>query len=79
MNLFKLAQTWREQNGYKGRAGVVVIFQGNVQGWVNTLRNPEHWQPGCVAINEEGQSWTTLAGSERTGAVMWLTNNLLTS
>ncbi|MFZ6774552.1 hypothetical protein ACO0LB_17755 [Undibacterium sp. SXout7W] len=69
-----LARIWREQNGYTGRAGVIVLFQGNVQGWVNTLRNPEHWQPGCIAVNEEGPSWTTMAGSERNGALMWMAN-----
>jgi hypothetical protein len=28
-------------------------IRGQVQSWVNELRNPEHWQPGCVAIEEQ--------------------------
>lgn len=72
MGEIETASTWREQNGYKDRGGVVVLFQGRVQGWVNVLRNPEHWQPGCVAIDEEGRSWTALAGDDRNGALMWL-------
>jgi len=24
--------------------GVIVLFEGDVQSWINTLRNPEHWQ-----------------------------------
>jgi hypothetical protein len=53
-------------------SGVIVLFEGNVQSWVNTLRNPEHWQPGCVAIDEGGGSWTAIAGNQGDGALMWL-------
>lgn len=45
MNTIKLAQRWRQKHGYDGRGGVVVVFDGVVQGWVNEIRNPEHWQP----------------------------------
>ena len=38
------ARRYREQEGLVGKGGVVVFFQGEVQGWVNKLRNPEHWQ-----------------------------------
>jgi hypothetical protein len=51
--------------------------QGEVQGWVNQLRNPEHWQPGCIAVDERDRMWTTIAGSERDGALMWLANHEL--
>jgi hypothetical protein len=69
------ARQWREKNGYVGRGGVVVLFNGEVQGWVNELRNPDHWRPGCIAIDELGRSWTTIAGTERHGALMWLPND----
>jgi hypothetical protein len=68
----EIAQRWREENGYVGRGGVVVLFGRDVQSWVNTLRNPEHWQPGCVAIDEDGKSWTAIAGDQGRGALMWL-------
>ena len=64
-----LAAKWREQYGYTG--GVVVIFGGEVQGWVNELRNPEQWQPGCVAIDEQGQQWIAVGGNARDGAERW--------
>ena len=67
-----VARQWREENGYVGRGGVVVVFEGAVQSWVNALRNPEHWQPGCVAVNEDGKSWTAIAGNQDNGALMWL-------
>jgi len=69
------ARRWREQWGYIGRGGVVVLLDGEVQSWVNQLRNPEHWQPGCIAVDEEGKSWTTIAGDQRDGALMWLPND----
>ena len=72
-----LAYQWREKWGYIGRAGVVVIYDGEVQGWVNELRNPEHWRPGCIAIDEGGRSWTTIIGTDQDGALMWLANDLL--
>lgn len=75
MDLIEVARRWREQWGYVGRGGVVVIFEGEAQGWVNQLRNPDRWQPGCVAIDERGRSWTTFAGNERDGALMWLPND----
>lgn len=74
MTLIEIARSWREQNGYVGRGGVIVLFDGKVQSWVNELRNPEHWQPGCVAIDEQDRSWTTIAGNQRDGALMWLPN-----
>ena len=75
MSLFDEARRWRQQWGYVGRVGVVVVFEGKAQGWVNKLRNPERWQPGCVAFDEQGRSWTTIAGNERDGALMWLPND----
>lgn len=74
MNPVSIAVRWREQNGYIGRGGVVVLFGGEVQSWVDRLRNPEHWQPGCVAIDEQGRTWTTIAGNPSDGALMWIPN-----
>lgn len=75
MNLIAEACRWRTQWDYVGRGGVVALFEGKAQGWVNELRNPEHWQPGCVAVDEQGRSWTTIAGNEREWALMWLPND----
>lgn len=69
------ARRWREQWGYVGRGGVIVVLDGEVQSWVNELRNPVYWQPGCIAVDEEGKTWTTIAGNEHEGALMWLPND----
>jgi hypothetical protein len=71
----EIAREWREAKGYVGRGGVIVIYEGKVQSWVNMLRNPEHWVPGCVAIDEAGNSWMTVAGNEQEGALRWLPRN----
>lgn len=65
------ANRWRNQNGYTGRGGVVVLFGGEVQGWCNQLRNPEHWQPGCVAVDECGNRWIAVGGNSKDGATCW--------
>ena len=65
MSLIDEAKRWREQWGYVGRGGVVVLFEGKVQGWVDELRNAEHWQPACVAVDEKGRSRTTCARALR--------------
>lgn len=63
------ARRWRTTWGYEGRGGVVILFDGEVQSWVNELRNPEDWQPGCIAIDETGKSWTAIAGNADQGAL----------
>ena len=71
------AQRWRRETGRDGRGGVVVLFDGRVAGWMNGLRNPDHWQPGCIAVDEAGQTWTAVAGNDQEGALMWLANHEL--
>ena len=67
-----LAHTWRQENGYLERGGVVVVFEGEVQGWVSTLRTPDHWQPGCIAVADTGECWTAILGDAKNGSLMWL-------
>ena len=49
-----------------------VIYRGEVQSWVNELRDPAHWVAGCIAVDEAGQQWQAIAGNEASGALMWL-------
>jgi len=39
---------------------------------MNELRDPAHWVAGCVAVDETGQRWQTIAGDDANGALMWL-------
>ena len=68
-----MAQTsWLPRKG-----GVVVLFGGTFQSWVNKLRNPEHWQPGCLAVDEGTKGKTTVAANARDGTLLWLLNDLI--
>lgn len=74
MDVIETARIWRERIEKVGCGGVVVVYEGDAQGWVRILRNPEHWVPGCVAVAEDGRTWTTLGGNSKHGALMWLPN-----
>lgn len=71
------AQRWRDEKGYSGCGGVVVIFNGSADAWVDKLRNPDHWQPGCIAVDENGRTWTAIGGTEQDGALMWLADDMI--
>jgi len=72
MEELETAHVWRAINGYIGRGGVIVIFDGLAQGWVNELRNPETWRPGCIAVDETGHSWIAVGGNDQGGASKWM-------
>lgn len=65
------AHQWREKMGYTGKGGVIVFWHGELQGWVNELRDPESWQPGCIAIDERGRQWEATGGDNYNGATNW--------
>lgn len=67
-----LAKRWRKEHKYEGRGGVIVIYNGEVQSWVNELRDPQHWQPGCIAIDEQGNRYESVGGSDYDGSTNWL-------
>lgn len=74
MNINELkqrAKQWRKDNGYVDKCGLVVFFGEELQGWVNELRDPQHWQPGCIAIDEFGLCYKTVGGNTRDGATKW--------
>lgn len=71
MNSIAIATRWRRENGYATKGGVVVIFDGEVCGWCSELRNPEHWRPGCIAVDSSGNQWISAGGSDQHGAQRW--------
>lgn len=70
-DLHKIAQRWRKNNGYADKSGVIIIFKNTVQGWVNELRDPQHWCPGCLAIDTDGNQWRAVGGNDYDGAAEW--------
>lgn len=71
MNPKELAIQWRVKRGYTSKGGVVVMKDGVVNGWVNKLCDPNHWIPGCIAIDESGNQWISVGGNEQDGAERW--------
>jgi hypothetical protein len=67
----QIAKRWREDHGYRGRGGVIVVYDGEAQGWVEKLRNPAHWRPGCIAVAEDGICSEAAGGNWRDGARRW--------
>lgn len=77
IDIIKIARIWREQNGYVGRGGMVVVYADEMQGWGSELSGPDNWVPGCVAVAEDGRTWITLGGNSEHGALMWLPIDLM--
>jgi hypothetical protein len=65
------AAQWRQDNGYVDKGGVIVIYRDEVQGWVNELRDPSSWQPGCIATDSDGNQWQASGGNDQDGAAEW--------
>lgn len=71
-NIISIAQDWREQHGYQGAGGVVIVFEGEGTGWMDELRSPEQWVPGSIAVDESGSCWNAIGGNPYDGAKYWV-------
>lgn len=70
--LMEQAQEWRSHNqDYIGERGVIVFMGDEVQGWMSEIRYPAGWQPGCIAVDEEGNAWAAVGGNSYDGAERW--------
>lgn len=65
----QMAAAYRAELGKS--SGVVVFWCGAVQGWVDRLRDPDHWRPGCIAVDTDGRCWRAVGGNEIEGAERW--------
>lgn len=65
----RMAHEYRQESGR--HAGVVVIFNNQVCGWVNTLRDPQHWQPGALAVSADAVVHLAHGGNDYDGATAW--------
>lgn len=66
-----LAAEYRNDNPER-TGGVVVICDNEVSGWVNELRDPESWVPGCIAVLADGTCYIATGGNAQDGACEWL-------
>jgi hypothetical protein len=67
----QVADAYRKEHPEHAKTGVVVVFNGEVQGWMNELRNPSHWVAGCIAVSERDDCWIAVGGTEQDGAMGW--------
>ncbi len=68
----RAARKWYAQSpSYRGRDGVVVVFDGRVAGWCDALRDPNHWEPNCIAVSENGDCHIAEGGDSNRGAARW--------
>lgn len=70
------AKQYRLENGtdcpYMAHGVVIVNQSGNACGWVNEPRNPEHWEPGCYAVDTNATVWVACGGNNYDGATEWV-------
>lgn len=67
----KLADDYRKNERSDFKDGLVVIFGDKVEGWMNKLGSPHQWKPGCIAVDQDGNSWLADGGNPKDGAKKW--------
>ena len=72
MNYVAIAQNWRKQNTEHSNTGVVLIWEGEVYGWKNCLRNAQDERPGAIAIDIAGNVYIAEGGNDYDGAKCWV-------
>lgn len=67
--LEKVAQDYRDAWGHEG--GYIVLCDGVPQVWKPFLDGASSWEPGCIAIDEDGHKWVAAGGDEHRGSLRW--------
>jgi hypothetical protein len=66
-----LAEHWWEETEYRYQGGLVIVSDGEATGWINQLRDPNHWEPGVIAVDEHGNQYQAIGGDSYNGATSW--------
>ncbi|MDO9345496.1 MAG: antirestriction protein ArdR [Pseudomonas sp.] len=66
-----IAARWRAGN-QEHSGGVVLVFEGEVYGWMNELRDPACERPGAYAVDEAGLVFKAEGGDDLIGAKVWV-------
>jgi hypothetical protein len=69
------AAKWRTAN-QDHRGGVVLIWQGEACGWMNSLRDPHKERPGTYAVDEADHIFLAEGGDDYNGAKCWVATDL---
>ncbi len=65
------AMTWRAANPEHMLTGIVLVWDGEVYGWKDRLRDPQHERPGVLAVDVRGHVWQAIGGTYQDGARAW--------
>lgn len=66
-----LADAWRKRHPvYEG--GIVLIWDGEVYGWKNILRDASSERPGVFAVDAFGLVYVSAGGDYQNGARCWV-------
>ncbi|MBE0469808.1 MAG: hypothetical protein IBX55_09930 [Methyloprofundus sp.] len=69
--LNSIAKHWVEQHDYDYKGGVVLIFEGRVNGWVKEPPIPSDWRPGVYAVSKD-HILMAVGGNNVDGAEKWI-------
>lgn len=64
-----VALKYRQDEQEQG--GIVLVWAGQVYGWKNALRDPQHERPGVMAVDADGVVWLAVGGNDQDGAKAW--------
>ncbi len=68
--MIDIAKKYRTNENLTG--GFVVFNKNNIIcGWALMLDRPEAYEPGCIAIDENGQKFIATGGNDYDGAEFW--------
>lgn len=65
------AGKWRASNP-KYQGGIVLVWEGEVYGWKNELRDPASERPGAYAVDKAGLVFKAEGGDAYNGAIAWV-------
>lgn len=57
---------------HRDTSGIVLVWLGEVVGWCNQLRDPQHNKPGMFAVDSDGNAWIAAGGNDQAGAREWV-------
>lgn len=79
MDYERLAANWRkEQSEPLASTGVVLIWEDEVYGWKNCLRDAAHERPNAIAVDVKGHVFKAEGGNDYDGAKCWVALTALT-
>jgi|GEM_PF-2245778 len=69
----EISEQWRSETHYTPQlvGGYVIVYAGQVAGWIAQLRDANHWEPGVIAVGVRGSQYKAVGGDPYNGAESW--------